>query len=315
MVAIITANCGFLTESREFNIMPTHHIALLSLYSAVVVMSINGIFAKAIPLGAVTITHIRCVIAVLALLAFALYQKQTLRLLHRSHYRAVVILGILMAIHWSTFFKSMQVSTVAVGMLAHYCHPVLTVIFEPLLDRKAPASTDVLAGIVVLIGIVLMVPDWTVGGDALLGVLLGLASAVAFSARNIFQRRWVSDESGSSVMFYQMLVVALVTLPFVVPLNGYVHLAKASSETWLMILALGVLTTALCHTLLAVSLRALSAKTVSLISCLQPPIAIFLGWLLLSETPLPITLAGGGLILASAAYESAKSRGKVRSDD
>lgn len=288
--------------------MPTPQVALLSLYAAIVVLSINGVLAKAIPLGAVTITHVRCVIAAVALAAFALQQKQTLRLLHRNHYRAVFILGVLMATHWIAFFKSMQVSTVAIGMLAHYSHPVLTVIFEPLMNRRAPALADLFAGILVFTGIVLMVPDWTLGGEALLGVLLGLISAIAFSARNIFQRRWVSGEPGSSVMFYQMVVVALITLPAIIPLNGYAHLIQASSETWLMLLALGVITTALSHTLLAVSLRALSAKTVGLISCLQPPIAIFLGWLFLEETPQLITFAGGALILAAAIYESTKSK-------
>lgn len=288
--------------------MPTTQIALLSLYCAVIILSINGVLAKAIPIDAVTITHTRCAIAVAVLLAFSVFQRQTLRLLHRTHYRAVAVLGVLMAIHWVSFFKGMQVSTVAIGMLAHYSHPVLTVIFEPLMDRKAPARTDLLAGLVVFAGIVLMVPDWTVGGNALLGVVFGLLSAMAFSARNIFQRRWVRGEPGSSVMFYQMLVVALVTLPAVIALNGHKELAQASMETWLMILALGVISTAFSHTLLAISLRALSAKTVSLISCLQPPLAILLGWLLLAETPAPITLGGGTLILAAAAYESIKSR-------
>lgn len=289
--------------------MPTPQIALLSLYCAVAILSINGVFAKAIPLDAVTITHARCAVAVVVLLAFSVIQRQALRLSHRNHYRAVAVLGVLMAVHWVTFFKGMQVSTVAIGMLAHYSHPVLTVIFEPLMDRKAPALTDLIAGMVVFIGIVLMVPDWTVGGNALMGVFFGLLSAIAFSTRNIFQRRWVRGEPGSSVMLYQMLVVAVVTLPVVIPLDGYDQLMQASTKTWLMILVLGVISTALSHTLLAISLRALSAKTVSLISCLQPPLAILLGWLLLAETPAPITLAGGSLILAAAAYESVKSRG------
>lgn len=289
--------------------MPTLQVAMLSLYCSVVILSINGVLAKAIPLDAVTITHIRCVVAVTALALFALCQRQTLRLLHRSHYGAVALLGVLMAVHWTAFFKGMQVSTVAIGMLAHYSHPVLTVIFEPLLDRKAPALADIIAGLVVFIGIVLMVPDWSVGGSALLGVFFGLLSAVAFSSRNILQRRWVRGEPGSSVMLYQMAVVALVTLPAMAPLDGFGQLAQASGSTWLMILTLGVISTALSHTLLAVSLRALSAKTVGLISCLQPPLAILLSWLLLSETPALITLFGGALILAAAVYESVKARG------
>lgn len=290
--------------------MPTAQLALISLYGAVVLLSINGVLAKAIPLDATIITHARCVIAAFAILAFATLQKQSLRLMSHGHYPVVVLLGALMALHWITFFKSMQVSTVAIGMLAHYSHPVLTVIAEPLINRRAPAVTDLIAGIVVFVGVMLMVPDWKVGGDALLGVGLGMTSAVAFSARNILQSRWLHSEAGSSVMFYQMLVVALITVPLLGPVDGFKTLLNASATTWQMLLLLGVVSTALSHTLLAISLRALSAKAVSLISCLQPPLAILLSWLLLSETPAEITLVGGALILAAAAYESVKGREK-----
>lgn len=290
--------------------MPTTQAALVSLYCAVIILSINGVFAKAIPLDAVTITHARCVVALAALALFAAVQQQALKLATRRHYGAVALLGLLMAAHWVAFFKSMQVSTVAIGMLAHYSHPVLTVIAEPLLNRQLPAKADVTAGAVVFAGIVLMVPDWAAGGEALFGVGLGLISAIAFSARNIFQTRWVRGEAGTGVMFYQMLVVALVTLPLMALPGGYRELAHASSSTWQMLLALGIISTALSHTLLAISLRTLSAKTVALISCMQPPLAILLSWLMLGETPAAVTLIGGAMILAAAMYESLKTGGR-----
>ena len=287
--------------------MPSIRFAFLSLYSAVIILSINGVFAKAIPFDAVTVTHIRCLIAAIVLLAFTLLQKQSLKLTRTKQYTKVFFLGCLMALHWSAFFKGMQVASVAIGILAHYTYPVLTVIFEPLLYGKRPASGDLIAGLFVLVGVILMVPDWTFNSNTLSGVMFGLISALAFGSRNILQRRWLQGEPGGGVMFYQVLVVALVTLPFTLVLNSYQKLAAASVDVWLMIITLGVVSTALGHALLSNSLRSLSAKTVSLIACLQPPLAILLSWIFIGESPLPITLLGGALILATAAYESLRT--------
>ena len=271
-------------------------------------MGINGVFSKIIPLDATSITQLRSVIAAIALVIFTLLQKRTLRLDSPRQYAVVLGLGVLLALHWSSFFHAMQSSTVAIGILAHYSYPVLTVIAEPLLNKRSPELGDVLAGCLVLVGVAIMVPNWTMGSDVLVGVSFGLISAVCFGSRNILQRRWLQDAASSSVMLYQLLIVAVVTTPFV-NINAVVQL---SLSDWLLLLFLGVVSTALTHTMVAMSLRALSAKTVSLISCLQPPSAIFLTWLFLNEVPSLTTLAGGAIILAAATYESVKSSRRFR---
>lgn len=282
--------------------MPSQQSALLALYFAVFVTSINGVLSKAIPLDAVTLTQLRCVIAAVALTLFALAQRQSLALAQPRSYRGVFCLGALMALHWSSFFHGIQVSTVAIGVLAHYAYPVITVLVEPLLHRRLPQLEDILAGLVVLTGVALMVPEWSWDSSTVLGITFGLISAAAFSTRNILQRHWMQGESSGSAMWYQVLIVALVTAPFM----DWQSAVTMSVGGWQMLLLLGVVGTAFCHTLVVWSLRALSAKSVSLISCLQPPAAILLGWLILGEIPNLPTILGGSLILATAMYESLK---------
>jgi drug/metabolite transporter (DMT)-like permease len=53
---------------------------------------------------------------------------------------------------------------------------------------------------------------------------------------------------------------------------------------------------------IVVSLKHLAAKSVSLISCFQPPLAILLAWLFLHETPALTTIIGGLLIPGFAFY-------------
>ena len=68
----------------------------------------------------------------------------------------------------------------------------------------------------------------------------------------------------------------------------------------LLLLALGILCTALAHTLFIGSLRRVSAHTASVVAALEPVYGIALAALLLGEVPSPRTLVGALLILGAA---------------
>ncbi len=280
----------------------THQKGLIALYTATCILGINGVLSKAIALDAISITLMRCIIGFVALAMILQLQKSKnlFRLNNNRHFIFVLIIGALMSVHWSSFFHSMQISTVAIGILAHYSYPVITVIVEPLLDKKWPRLQDIGAALLVIIGVALIAPSWDIHGSAMAGVLFGLLSASTWAARNIITRRYLSTESGQSIMTYQLLVVVI----FTASLADTNAILNASTNTWLMLLLLGVVSTAIGHTLVVISLRVLSAKSVSLISCLQPPIAIALGWLILNETPALTTVVGGSIILCVAFYEA-----------
>ncbi len=289
--------------------MPTPRFALLVLVIGYVIMGVNGVYSKIIPLPAASITELRSIIAAGALCVFMLFTRQSFALANTKQVALVGLLGVLMAVHWCAFFGAMQTSTVAIGVLAHYSYPVFTVVVEPLLDKRMPARRDLMAGCAVLCGVTLMVPSWELGSDAFMGVLLGLASAVTFGTRNILQHRHLKTASSGTVMFYQLVVVSIVVAPF----THWPLVASQPLPVWQLLLLLGVISTALTHTLVIYSLRALSAKTVSLISCMQPPTAIILTWWLIGEVPTANTLAGGTLIIGTALYEAIKTGRMVNS--
>ena len=147
---------------------------LVAIYTAMVLLAINGVLSKTIPLDAITVTCLRCGIAFCALSLCALAEP-TLGFITLRQRCLVVGLGVLMGIHWSCFFKGMQVSTVAIGILAHYTTPVVTVTLEPLLDRQLPKRADVIAALLVLVGLGIMVPQWHWGSQTLWGSSLVFA--------------------------------------------------------------------------------------------------------------------------------------------
>ena len=286
----------------------SHQRGMLALYSASVIIAINGVFSKVIPLDAITITFTRCVIAFIAMcIILQLQNTQSLfRLRNKSSYLKIVAIGALMSVHWSSFFHAMQTSTVAIGILAHYSFPIMTVLLESLLNKQRPAIKDVISGLIVLVGVAIMVPSWNLDSQVLIGVGFGLLSAAAWSTRNVLQGRWLANESGQSIMTYQLLLVAI----FTTLLCDFSALSQVSNTTWITLLLLGVVSTAFGHTLFAIALRVINAKSVSLISCLQPPIAIGLSWLIIAEVPTLETLIGGSIILCVALYEAINAKPK-----
>ncbi|WP_341502104.1 DMT family transporter [Gallaecimonas sp. GXIMD4217] len=277
--------------------------ALGQLHLSVLLFGGTALFAKLIPLPALDITVLRCLVAALALALVVKHFRQPLRLGSYRDYGIALVLGLVVGLHWVTYFASMQVATVAVGIIAFFTYPVMTVLLEPLLDRRLPQWHDLAAAATVLVGIYLIMPDTDLGNSTTQGVLLGVLSALLFTIRNLLHKRRFSHYSGPKAMFYQTLVAALSLLAFAEP--GHWSLAWWG---WLLVLVLGVLFTATPHALLAQALTNLKAKSVALISCLQPFYATALAALVLLEIPNWHTVLGGTLVISAAVYETLAAR-------
>ncbi|MEW9797411.1 DMT family transporter [Alteromonas sp. CYL-A6] len=273
--------------------------SLISLHFTVILLGGTGLFSQLVPLGATDITLFRSILASLALFLFLRLSGETLRLSRRRDYSIAIGLGLLMAVHWITYFAAMQLSSVSVGMIAMFTFPVITVLLEPFFERISLVWQDLFSAIVVVTGIALMVPEVSLDNDITLGVMVGVLSAILYSLRNLLHRKHFSHYSGAKAMAWQTLIVSLCVLPFMSD-----DVAGASASTWGLLVLLGTIFTALPHAMIAASLRYLRAKTFSLIACMQPFYGVILAILLLGESPGWKTLLGGILITSASVYET-----------
>ncbi len=272
---------------------------LVAVHSAVLIFGLTALFSKIITLTALDITLLRSIFAVLVILAIFFWHKATIKLSNTKDYLIVILLGIFLALHWVTYFHAMQVSSVAVGVIALYTFPIITVFLEPLFHGERPHFKDVVSAVLVLFGIFLLVPEFSLSNQTTLGLLWGVLSALLFSLRNIIQGRYFKGYSAKHSLLYQTLVTFLVLLPF-----SYDVVPAVSNTQWLQLLVLGVFFTALPHTLFAFSLLNLKAKTVSLVACVQVVYAMIFAALILSEWPQFSTILGGLIVVSAAMYES-----------
>jgi len=274
---------------------------LIELNFASFLLSINPIFAKLISLPAHLIIFWRSFFAMLVLGGFIFLSKQSIRLAAKKEYLYVLLCGLLLAAHWVTFFLSIKVATVAIGMIAIFTFPIMTVLIEPYFFKHKLKPVDLIMAGLVLLGVVFIVPEFSFNNTMTQGIFYGLLSALLYSFRNVFVKKTLSNYSGSVLMFYQVFVAFLVLSPFLLE-GGFVF----QGYDFYYLIVVGVIFTALAHSLFVRSLSNFKAKTASIITSIQPVYSILLAFFILSEVPEFRTVAGGLIILFAVLYESFK---------
>ena len=272
---------------------------LLQVHAAVLLFGLAGLFGKFVPLPAPLITLGRVVFAALALGIVLAARRSSFALKGRRDYLLLPLTGVVLAVHWAAFFQSIQVSTVAVGLLSFATFPVFVTFLEPLVTRQPLRGVDVLLALLTLAGAALVVPTWELANNTTQGVLWGLLAASSFAVLALFNRHYVRRYTSLLVAFWQQGTAAIVLLPSLL-----VYAQPITAGDLLLLALLGVVFTAVAHTLFINGLGSVKAQTASLIASLEPVYGILFAALLLSELPAPRTLLGGAIILGVVLYSS-----------
>ena len=269
--------------------------SLAEIHVAVVLFGIAGLFGKWIVLSPSIIVLGRVFFASIALALILLISKQSILFPKKSTYFLLVSLGLLLAVHWTVFFQSIQISTVAVGLLSYSSFPVFTAFLEPLFFKeKIQIKNLFYAGLCVL-GIFLIIPKFDLNDTIFQGVLWGMAAGLTFSLLTIFNRKLSKKYSSLVIAFYQDFFATLFLLPFFFILRPTLDLKNI-----ILLCILGIFCTAGSHTLFIKGMKYIRAQTAAIISSLEPVYGIVIAFLFLHEIPAFRTVLGGMIILTAA---------------
>ena len=294
---------------------PSRRLGLIQIHLAVFLFGFAGLFGKSIDAGPAVITFGRTFFAAIALLCGLAATGNNLSIRTRTDLATLCFSGLLLAVHWYTFFQSIQVSSVAVGLLSFSTFPVFTTFMEPYLfrkrlfdgrflgerfiDRKLSSegleTFDVVSSLMVVAGLALVVPSFDFSNNVAQGAFWGVLSGFTFAVLTLLNRMQVGKYPPLTVTFYQLGFATLFNLPFVI-LSG----AIPSARDLLLLLALGTVCTALAHALFIASLRHIRAQLASITTGLEPVYGIVFAYLLMGEAPAARTVFGGLIILGAA---------------
>tara|TARA_B100000787_G_scaffold31421_1_gene21175 strand:+ start:6383 stop:7246 length:864 start_codon:yes stop_codon:yes gene_type:complete len=284
--------------------MENNHLKNLSgLILATLFISTSGVLGKYIAMPSEVIVWFRSAFAMVFLFGFCKYKKINLSVINAKTHIPLIISSLFMAAHWVSYFYALKLSNVALGMLSLFTFPTITALLEPFFFKKKLNLVHVLLGIIVLIGVYILAPEFDLESSDVKGILFGLFSAFCYSIRVLILKQHVDNYHGSMLMFYQTSVITVVMFPvlFFMDLSGF-----QSQYPYVLILAL--LTTAVGHSLMVHSLKFFSASTATIISSIQPVFGIIIAFIIVDEIPTINTIWGGILIISTVFIETIRSK-------
>jgi len=241
----------------------------------------TGILGKLIHKDALHIVWYRTLIAFVALGLFLLYLGKDLRL-SKKMAPNVLGVGLIVAIHWMTFYYSIQLSTASLAILCLSTTTLHVSWLEPLVMNKKFSLRQLLMGLVVISGISFVSLDFS--GQELLALFFGLFSALCAAFFSVFNAKLSEETSAEQLTFYEMIAAfALVSIVLLGlgKLNASDLSLTLSDFYWLLFL--GVICTSFAFLATIIIVRKLGAFTVSLNINLEPIYTILLAIVLLNE--------------------------------
>lgn len=255
--------------------------AQLQIHFCVLLWGFTAIFGRLITLPALALVLWRMLIVV-AVLTLLPSVWRSLRAMRPRLIAAYAGIGLLVALHWLTFYAAIKLANASVGATCMAVGPVFLAIVEPLITRSRFDPRELVLGLLVIPGVVLVVGG--VPQAMQLGLAIGVLSALLVALFSALNKRLVEHADPLSVTGIElgagaMLLIALA--PFL-PHEGPMFPLPDLHDS-LLLLALAIGCTLLPYSLALKALRQLSAYSVQLATNLEPVYAILLAIPLLGE--------------------------------
>lgn len=275
---------------------------LIATHIAVLLFGLVGLFAKVVALPAIILVLGRTFFSSAFLGAYLAVKRQKFALKTRGDYVLIIFAGIILAIHWTSFMQSIQVSTVAVGTLTLATFPLFSAVLEPLLFHEKMRASDIVCALVMLGGVACIVDDFSLEGSMAQGVLWGLLSAFTYALLSLANRKFSSGYPASLVSFYEQATATVVLLPALFVLKPSFTALDIG-----MLAIMGIVFTAIAHTLFIGGLRTVKVRTAGIITGLESVYGVVAALLFLGEIPGIREVIGGAIILVVALYSTLAS--------
>lgn len=275
---------------------------LVATHIAVLLFGLVGLFAKVVALPAIILVLGRTFFSSAFLGVYLTIKRQKFTLKTRGDYALIVFAGIILAIHWTSFMQSIQVSTVAVGTLTLATFPLFSAVLEPLLFHEKMRASDIACALVMLGGVACIVDDFSLEGSMTQGVLWGLLSAFTYALLSLANRKFSSGYPASLVSFYEQATATVVLLPAL-----FVFKPSFTALDIGMLAIMGIVFTAIAHTLFIGGLRTVKVRTAGIITGLESVYGVVAALLFLGEIPGIREVIGGAIILVVALYSTLAS--------
>ena len=237
--------------------------SLIYVNTAVLLFGLAGLFAKWIELPSIWISAGRVCFSSIALAVFMLIRKERYSV-SKKDLILLITAGAVLAFHWWSFLESIKRSTVAIGTITFAAFPLFVTILEPLVLKVRLTLMNILTALMIFIGVYITVPFSSVEGNIMAGALIGLCSSAAYAVLTLMNKGLSAQNSATKVSFYEQATAAVILLPIALMQETVIRPMDIG-----LLLAFGIITTALAHTLFVSGLKDIPAHLAGVFSSLE----------------------------------------------
>ena len=247
---------------------------LLILHFTVLIWGFTGILGALISISAVSLVWYRVFIASVSLFLYFKFIKMPFRV-HRKTFFTLIFTGSLVGCHWILFFASIKLSTVSVALVCLSSITLFTAIFEPLISKKNISRLQILAGLLIIAGIVIIFKFETKYTS---GIIAGLISAVAASLFAIINSKLVQKNEAPVIAFYELTGAFFWISIYLFFTKSFNASIIPNNADWVYLFILGTVCTSLAYAAGVSVMRELPVFRVALITNLEPVYGIVLAF-------------------------------------
>ena len=235
-------------------------------------------------ISSLSLVGIRTFLGSIFLLIFVLKKRGITRQLLNSGF----VLGPLLAIHWSTMFKSIELNSVAVGIGLVFSYPIFVIFIETFRGQKVERFQIliILAG---FFGLFFLLDISTIASP--IGVFYGITSAITLAFLIIYGSEKSKEYGGLNVAFIQVIFAALCLSPFTV--SGFDWMIDNLAVS----VFLGFFLTGVGLATYWYVVKIITPLSIGTITYLEPVTGVVIGALILNESLKGLQYFGFGLVI------------------
>jgi len=236
---------------------------------------------------------------------FIIENRRNKRTLTHRDALAMIGLGVLGIALFSICFNfGLKRSTAYNGSLLINSQPIFTTLLAPLIIKEDFSLVRTVGALVGVVGVYLIVAGGLSPGDILTheyfwGNLILLGGALSISIYSILLKRYVIRYGGFVPTFLTMLSGTIVLFAAALLITGKRVFQGITPGSWLLLIYIGVVGTALVYPLFNLALKATGVVRAVGFKLLIPVFAVVLSVILLGERPGLFTYIGAVIVIAS----------------
>ena len=297
--------------------MPTSRLSnQLHLHFIVFIWGFTAILGALISIDAIPLVWFRVLLASLTLFFFLKFRRVPFKETWADLLK-LLLGGILVALHWVTFFYAIKVSTISTTLVTLSSSAFFVVIFKPFFERKQFFWYELLLAFLAVAGFVIIFNSEQLYTT---GILVSLASAVFVALFSVYNSHLIKSYSATKISFYELFFAGLfLTVVLLVRNQFSISFFQLKSSDWMYLLILAVICTAYPFVVATNLLKKMSPFTIVLTNNLEPVYGIILALIIFGDKERMSTsfYLGAIIILSSVLIngliKSKKFRGRMNS--